>query len=1368
MSQQSTPDDGGGIAAELAEDQRAISIAEFFEKNKHMLGFDSGARALVTAVKEGVDNALDAAEEAEIPPDIYVEITEEGDYYRLVIEDNGPGITKEQLPNIFGKLLYGSRFHKREQSLPPEQTLLVRRDGVIDQVPIGVLCDAYLPDDGAGTAPVSGDIEVPSFNRDTHEMSWQPVTHAIRHETDEPVYEITTETGRTVAVTGNHSLFSLTKDGTTAEVNAAALTEDDVILAPQTLPGTEAPINSINLLESLQMAQIEGRRVYVDGFETATLEQITHGEVIDKRPSPGSEPRPYYRYNGVDIPQESFETEYRKHGYLPAETVIELGWEQQAADAGCVLRIDQGSGENTEMPVALSVSKELMQLLAHAITGEHDNSHQDREIGGRDEAALVDPIRQASAGPSAETTVARQRAATRDAASGSPLALLCEGTRGTGVTTKQIPAFVFRVPPADQRSFLAALYNGDETAAQPGAELSYTTASKRLARQLSALWNMQGVVASTERITDDDGGSTTGYRVTVSGDDAALLNSARDTAATGTQGSERVPTTLLADVAVRDVDQTTVPDSIPGLLAGVGLGSTLDAAAEYQSVIEATLDGATVDPNKYVTDLQELGLLAADGTATAALRDLWETVHHLQGVTDSDLCLLSVQEVKTVTQPEYVYDISVPGVTGRDENFVVLNDGALAVKNSRGQQGIGISAAVLYAQLTSGKPAKITSRPKGTETAQYFELIVDTDTNEPEIRVEEETTWDRPHGTRIELELDANMRARQQLHEYIRRTAVVNPHTRIELREPGLAEPMKFDRAADQLPEPTEEIRPHPHGVELGTLLKMLEATDSRTVSGFLQSEFTRVGRKTARSIIDAFKDRHFGRAMTWPAPEPHEDVDVASVVIEATANKPADATDAFGAAVADSIVAADRLGHHDVTAAVDAAAETVGAEYNVTFGATVQENVIEAVWSALTTPERLRAACYREVDAVTTARKADATINGLAERLADLFESPERHRLTRAELESRVDRAADRTETHDDATIGATARENIVDALWDRTETVPDDPPTVATIRGDRDTASELLDAMHAVNVLAPPTSCLSPISDGLVEAGLKKVYDAEFFAAATRDAEVHGGDPFIAEAGIAYGGALEDGPADVLRFANRVPLVYQRGACAITDVIKDIGWRNYELDQPGGSGLPNAPVVIMVHVASTNVPFTSESKDAVANVPEIEHEIELAVREAARELKSHLKQKRSRKQRQRKQNQLADILPAMASKLAGVTERPEPNYGDALARIMNNLLIERAIEADGETQRVVLTVENHTSGGESFEVTEIVNAEPTVTDEGATVVELDGEWFIKWPIEVESGDTVRLEYHTAAGADVDLSVDGIEQSKLTVSTNP
>ncbi|MFA9424835.1 DNA topoisomerase VI subunit B [Natronorubrum sp. A-ect3] len=707
-----------------------------------------------------------------------------------------------------------------------------------------------------------------------------------------------------------------------------------------------------------------------------------------------------------------------------------------------------------------------------------------------------------------------------------------------------------------------------------------------------------------------------------------------------------------------------------------------------------------------------------------------------------------------------------------------------AREQSRGQQGIGISAAVLYAQLTSGKPAKITSRTQGASEAQYFELIVDTDANEPEISVEETTSWDRPHGTRIELEMEANMRARGQLHDYIKHTAVVNPHARLELREPK--NHFKFERATDQLPEETEEIRPHPHGVELGTVMKMLSATDSQTVSGFLQEEFTRVGKKTAESIIDEFRDRHYGREMRWRPPATGEDIDVGAAVSAATANKGADATAAFAETIADAVADHDRIAHHEVVAAVDAAADDVEADHGTTFGDTVRENAVEAVWIEIidaadgaetdsesdgTAASRLVADLYDLADEATSTRKDDEIIHAFAERLAATFDDESeadnvRHRLTRTQLREFVDRAAALTEEYDDVSFGETARENVTDAVWDVMATVPDDPPLVRELDNDRDVASNLVDGMRAADIMAPPTRCLSPITEELITAGLKKEFDADFYASATRDADVHGGDPFIVEAGIAYGGEIRaEGSADVMRFANRVPLVYQRGACATTDVVKSIGWRNYGLDQPGGSGLPNGPAVIMIHVASTNVPFTSESKDAVANVPAIEDEIELAIREAARELKSYLNKRRSMQQRRKKQNVLGRILPEMAAKVAEVTDREEPDINDAVARIMNNVLVERSVKENGDGQAVSVTVENNSGTAESLEITDIVTAEPTNLSEEATVVEMDGEWFVKWDVDVSSDDEAALEYVVPNDAAFDLDVKGVESEKLTVS---
>ena len=104
-------------AADMAKKQRDISVSEFFAKNRHLLGFDNPAKALLTTVKEAVDNSLDACEEAGIAPDIRVEIVQlEETRFRVAIEDNGPGIMKAQVPRIFGRLLYGSKFHRLRQS----------------------------------------------------------------------------------------------------------------------------------------------------------------------------------------------------------------------------------------------------------------------------------------------------------------------------------------------------------------------------------------------------------------------------------------------------------------------------------------------------------------------------------------------------------------------------------------------------------------------------------------------------------------------------------------------------------------------------------------------------------------------------------------------------------------------------------------------------------------------------------------------------------------------------------------------------------------------------------------------------------------------------------------------------------------------------------------------------------------------------------------------------------------------------------------------------------------------------------------------------------------------------------------------------
>src|SRR4026208_349940 len=113
-------------AVEMGARQREISVSEFFTKNRHLLGFDNPRKALLTCVKEAVDNALDACEEAGILPDVSVrlEVVSTGDpvapsqasKFRITVTDNGPGIIRQQIPRIFAKLLYGSKFHRMRMS----------------------------------------------------------------------------------------------------------------------------------------------------------------------------------------------------------------------------------------------------------------------------------------------------------------------------------------------------------------------------------------------------------------------------------------------------------------------------------------------------------------------------------------------------------------------------------------------------------------------------------------------------------------------------------------------------------------------------------------------------------------------------------------------------------------------------------------------------------------------------------------------------------------------------------------------------------------------------------------------------------------------------------------------------------------------------------------------------------------------------------------------------------------------------------------------------------------------------------------------------------------------------------------------------
>jgi DNA topoisomerase VI subunit B len=420
------------------------------------------------------------------------------------------------------------------------------------------------------------------------------------------------------------------------------------------------------------------------------------------------------------------------------------------------------------------------------------------------------------------------------------------------------------------------------------------------------------------------------------------------------------------------------------------------------------------------------------------------------------------------------------------------------LSQSRGQQGMGISAAGMYGQLTTGKPMHIISRIAGEMQATELYVSIDTTRNQPDIHRKRHIDWDRAHGTRVEVEIEGRYRhGHNSVESYLKQTAIANPHVTFILRDPGGTE-TRFERSIKTLPAAPVEIRPHPHGVELGRLIQMLSDTKARTLLQFLEREFSRVGHKTALAII-------------------------------------------------------------------------------------------EQAGSGL-------------------------SIRSYPTRIA-----------------------------HAQAT--------------------------------------RLYRAISRTKISNPRTDCLAPIGEERLLAGLHKEVDAAFYTVLTRRPAVYRGNPFQVELALAYGrpdGPELEGaeighrekcgdrkkigehhdlvgragePVRLLRFANRVPLLYQQSACAITRAVTQTNWRAYGLRHPKG-GLPLAPMVLLVHVASVWVPFTSESKEAVAAYPEILRELRLGLQECGRRLAKYLRHEKALRHEFEQRSRIEKYLPHIGIALQEILE--------------------------------------------------------------------------------------------------------------------
>lgn len=193
------------------------------------------------------------------------------------------------------------------------------------------------------------------------------------------------------------------------------------------------------------------------------------------------------------------------------------------------------------------------------------------------------------------------------------------------------------------------------------------------------------------------------------------------------------------------------------------------------------------------------------------------------------------------------------------------------------------------------------------------------------------------------------------------------------------------------------------------------------------------------------------------------------------------------------------------------------------------------------------------------------------------------------------------------------------------------------------------LVNAFKAYGKFRPPDPTpLSPVGKEFLEAGIRKIFNPDFLYVAVREPSSYSGHPFIVEAAVAYGGSIQlSETPNLYRFANKIPLLYDERADVAWKVVAErIDWSNYGVPKP-------APLAVFTSICSTKIPYKTVGKEAVADRPEIERELTMALRECGRNLKLYLSRIEKREAAAKRLSLYAKYLPMIAefsAKAAGV----------------------------------------------------------------------------------------------------------------------
>lgn len=543
---------------------------------------------------------------------------------------------------------------------------------------------------------------------------------------------------------------------------------------------------------------------------------------------------------------------------------------------------------------------------------------------------------------------------------------------------------------------------------------------------------------------------------------------------------------------------------------------------------------------------------------------------------------LKISAVDPDRQDPRTYMLSVtdngPGMSAEHVPLAfgtVLYGSKFGLKQARGMFGLGATMAILYGQITTNKPVSVHSSVDG-KTEDRFKVLLDIQKNKPVI-LEHTTAKTRKRGLRVAIHLEGDYsKAGSKIRDYVYQTSLITPYATISFEDPK-DNAYRYERIIKSMPDPPTVINPHPHGVDVETIRRMIQesqrdalAMDPGDVDGMCRA----LRLKDADAGYDAILPRASKR---WKALRPAH-------------------------RLAASLMASLRCSPRNLPNLHVEEIDVAGSLIHYWDGS------------------RSRSTPLNDVEPYRTYLTGVAQGEALQEFLTGRFQ-----RVGPKTAERFAGFAGFKPERR----MGTLTNQDLV-GLSESLQTYGE--------------------------FLSPDPSCLAPLGADPLRRGMKKFFSPDFLEVVQRSASAYSGFPFVVEMGVAYGGDIQHRGIKAYRFANRIPLLYDEGSDVVLKVVNETDWNRYKVKA-------DSPLVIATHICSTRIPYKTVGKENVADRPEIERELRLAMQFLARKLSSYMSRRGKAEAAKKRANLYAKYIPLISrfcTELAG--RKSEPRYSGML----------------------------------------------------------------------------------------------------------